>query len=106
MQQSIIHLQPNYTTIAENCNLWRNYNDISDSWESLLGIITHYGEQQDQFQPFAGPGQWNDPDMVRTLLFVMTIWGCVANKITKYICHVFPETMYLRCTDYIGKKNL
>ena len=25
---SHIHLQPNYTKIAEYCNLWRNYNDI------------------------------------------------------------------------------
>ncbi len=47
------------------CNLWRNYDDINDSWDSVLGIITHYAQNQDQFQPFAAPGQWNDPDMVR-----------------------------------------
>ncbi len=65
-------MQPNYTKIAEVCNLWRNYDDINDSWESVLGIITHYATEQDQFQPFAAPGQWNDPDMVRKLcnLFV------------------------------------
>ena len=24
---------PNYPAIAEHCNLWRNFDDISDSWE-------------------------------------------------------------------------
>lgn len=57
-------MQPNYSKIAENCNLWRNYADISDSWDSVLGIIEHYATIQDMIQPFAGPGHWNDPDMV------------------------------------------
>ena len=57
-------MQPNYSKIAENCNLWRNYADISDSWDSVLGIIEHYAAIQDTIQPFAGPGHWNDPDMV------------------------------------------
>lgn len=35
-----------------------------DSWASVLGIIEHYAEFQDDFQPYAGPGQWNDPDML------------------------------------------
>ena len=59
-------LQPNYTKIADNCNLWRNYDDINDSWQSVLGIIQHYAAVQDKIQPFAGPGHWNDPDMVRS----------------------------------------
>lgn len=60
-------MQPNYSKIAENCNLWRNYADISDSWDSVLGIIEHYASIQDQIQPFAGPGHWNDPDMVSSV---------------------------------------
>ncbi len=59
-------LQPNYTEIAEYCNLWRNYDDISDSWDSVQDIISHYAQFQDKFQPIAGPGQWNDPDMVQS----------------------------------------
>lgn len=55
---------PNYTEIAEFCNLWRNYNDIRDSWQSVLDIILHYAQIQDKIQPFAGPGHWNDPDML------------------------------------------
>lgn len=36
-----------------------------NNWESVAGIIKYYGDAQDDFQPFAGPGNWNDPDMVR-----------------------------------------
>lgn len=27
-----------------------------------MNIIRHYGEDQDNFQSYAGPGHWNDPD--------------------------------------------
>ena len=37
---------------------------LQDSWISVLDIITHYAAIQDKIQPFAGPGHWNDPDMV------------------------------------------
>lgn len=55
---------PNYKSIAEHCNLWRNFDDIYDSWDSVLGIINFYGEDKDGFGQFAGPGHWNDPDML------------------------------------------
>eukprot|EP00095_Tigriopus_kingsejongensis_P002201 maker-scaffold2190_size19107-snap-gene-0.6 protein:Tk02201 transcript:maker-scaffold2190_size19107-snap-gene-0.6-mRNA-1 annotation:"Alpha-N-acetylgalactosaminidase" len=55
---------PDYPRIAEYCNLWRNYGDIQDSWTDVLDIVDHYGDQQDVFAQFAGPGQWNDPDML------------------------------------------
>ncbi|XP_063367095.1 alpha-N-acetylgalactosaminidase [Cydia amplana] len=55
---------PNYTVIAENCNLWRNWDDIEDSWQSLLGIMNWFGDNQERLAPFAGPGHWNDPDML------------------------------------------
>jgi len=55
---------PNYTAIAENCNLWRNFDDIDDSWTSLLSIIDFYGDNKDKFAGFSGPGKWNDPDML------------------------------------------
>ena len=66
---SFSSLQPNYSKIADNCNLWRNYDDINDSWQSVLGIIQHYATVQDKIQPFGGPGHWNDPDMVRLYRF-------------------------------------
>ena len=55
---------PNYPSIAEHCNLWRNFDDISDSWTSVLSIIDFYGDDKDGFASLAGPGQWNDPDML------------------------------------------
>lgn len=57
-------LQPNYTAIAEHCNLWRNFDDIQDSWASVESIIDYYGNNQDTIVPNAGPGHWNDPDML------------------------------------------
>jgi alpha-N-acetylgalactosaminidase len=44
--------------------LWRNYDDIQDSWASLETILDYYGNNQDQIVGNAGPGHWNDPDML------------------------------------------
>ena len=37
---------PNYKSIAQHCNLWRNFDDIYDSWDSVLGIINYYGDDK------------------------------------------------------------
>merc|ERR1712142_246872 len=55
---------PNYKSTAQHCNLWRNFDDIYDSWDSVLGIINYYGDDKDGFGKFSGPGHWNDPDML------------------------------------------
>jgi alpha-galactosidase len=41
-------------------NLWRTTQDISDTWDSMIGNI----EEQVSTAPYAGPGHWNDPDML------------------------------------------
>jgi alpha-galactosidase len=41
-------------------NLWRTTDDIQDSWESMIANI----EKQVPTAPYAGPGHWNDPDML------------------------------------------
>jgi len=41
-------------------HLWRTTGDISDSWNSMIDIF----EQQKNLARFAGPGHWNDPDML------------------------------------------
>jgi alpha-galactosidase len=41
-------------------NLWRTTGDIRDSWESMMGNV----EKQVPTAPYAGPGHWNDPDML------------------------------------------
>lgn len=56
--------QPDYKAIAKSCNIWRNYNDIQDSWESVASIIKFYGDNKLEFAEVAKPGQFNDPDMV------------------------------------------
>ena len=41
-------------------NCWRTTGDINDSWGSLHGIYS----SQNGHEKFAGPGHWNDPDML------------------------------------------
>jgi alpha-galactosidase len=41
-------------------HLWRTTGDISDSWGSMLSIL----KQNLPLAPYAGPGHWNDPDML------------------------------------------
>ncbi|KAF6026996.1 NAGA [Bugula neritina] len=53
---------PPYDVIAEHCNIWRNYGDIQDNWDSVSSIINHYGDNADKFAEVAAPGQFNDPD--------------------------------------------
>ncbi|XP_075584605.1 alpha-N-acetylgalactosaminidase-like [Dermatophagoides farinae] len=53
-----------YSEIRDNCNLWRNYNDIVDSYQSVFQIIKYYGQNNKQFIRYHGPGGWFDPDML------------------------------------------
>jgi alpha-galactosidase len=41
-------------------NLWRTTDDVQANWRSIYDIIS----QQDGLQKYAGPGHWNDPDML------------------------------------------
>ncbi len=41
-------------------NLWRTTSDIRDSWSSMIGNI----KKQVPTAAAAGPGHWNDPDML------------------------------------------
>jgi alpha-galactosidase len=49
-------------------NLWRVTGDITDSWPSMSGI----GFQQTGHEKYAGPGHWNDTDM---LVVGKVAWG-------------------------------
>ena len=44
-----------------DANSWRTSHDIVDTWESLY--VTGF-ERQPGLHPYAGPGHWNDPDML------------------------------------------
>jgi len=41
-------------------NLWRTTGDISPDWDRVYAILS----QQDGLAKYAGPGHWNDPDML------------------------------------------
>ncbi len=41
-------------------NCWRTTGDITDNWGSMSGI----GFGQNGHEKYAGPGHWNDPDML------------------------------------------
>ncbi|MCC6396740.1 MAG: putative Ig domain-containing protein, partial [Bacteroidetes bacterium] len=45
-------------SVGGNC--WRTTGDITDTWESMSTI----GFGQSGHEAFAGPGHWNDPDML------------------------------------------
>ncbi len=45
---------------ARLAHCWRTTGDIVDSWGSVSSI----GFSQDRWAPFAGPGHWNDADML------------------------------------------
>jgi alpha-galactosidase len=41
-------------------NLWRTTGDINDTYDSMASIAFRHSEKS----PYAGPGGWNDPDML------------------------------------------
>jgi len=45
---------------AVGANCWRTTGDITDSWASVLAT----GFSEAGLYPYAGPGHWNDPDML------------------------------------------
>lgn len=62
-------------------NLWRTTGDITDTWESLSFIGFGQTRLQRKYEPghlpswladYAGPGHWNDPDM---LILGKVGWG-------------------------------
>ena len=62
--QEYVQVKPNYTAVAHTCNMWRNWHDIQDSWDSVYSTIQWFADNYDRLSPFHGPGHWNDPDMV------------------------------------------
>jgi alpha-galactosidase len=41
-------------------NLWRTTGDITPRWDRIYAILS----QQEGLESYAGPGHWNDPDML------------------------------------------
>ena len=62
--QTGTNMTVDYKAIAKSCNIWRNWGDIDDSFESVKNILDFYGNNKDNFLNVAGPGNFNDPDMI------------------------------------------
>ncbi|HYC99373.1 glycoside hydrolase family 27 protein [Brevundimonas sp.] len=48
-------------------NLWRTTGDIADIWEGKKGNnwgVLNLADMNEPLWPYAGPGHWNDPDML------------------------------------------
>ena len=50
-----------WTWAPKVANLWRTTKDIAPNWPSIRGII----DAQAPLAAYAGPGHWNDPDMLQ-----------------------------------------
>jgi len=51
-----------YDAVAKTCNLYRNFDDVNFSWNSIRSVIDVYGNNQDKISKYNGPGNWLDPD--------------------------------------------
>jgi len=51
----------NWAAGQAGAHMWRTTGDIADSWRSVSDIGF---ERQKDLHPYAGPGHWNDPDML------------------------------------------
>ncbi len=80
-------------------NLWRTTGDIRDSWQSMISIL----DQQVGLYKYAGPGHWNDPDMLEVGNGGMTtteykthfsLWAMLAAPLMagNDLRHMSPET--------------
>jgi alpha-galactosidase len=67
-------------------NSWRTTGDISDYWLSMSGI----GFSQSGHEKYAGPGHWNDPDM---LVVGKVGWGPSLHP-----THLTPNEQYTHIT--------
>ncbi len=67
---------------ARDANCWRTTGDITDNWGNMSGI----GFSQDPWCFFAGPGHWNDPDML--------VVGNVGWGEQQHPTHLTPDEQY------------
>ncbi|MBN1817272.1 MAG: glycoside hydrolase family 27 protein, partial [Sedimentisphaerales bacterium] len=67
---------------AKLAHCWRTTGDIVDNWGSVSSI----GFSQDRWAPFAGPGHWNDADML--------VVGHVGWGPSLHPTHLTPDEQY------------
>eukprot|EP01123_Difflugia_compressa_P012739 TRINITY_DN557_c0_g1_i6.p1 TRINITY_DN557_c0_g1~~TRINITY_DN557_c0_g1_i6.p1 ORF type:complete len:353 (-),score=78.39 TRINITY_DN557_c0_g1_i6:47-1081(-) len=79
-----------YPYMAKICNIWRNWDDIDDSYSSMASIANYWGSHSAVLASVAKPGSFNDadqliignsglnPDESRTQ---MAIWSIIASPL-------------------------
>ncbi len=67
---------------ATGGNSWRTTDDIRDNWKSMMNNATQRGD----ISSYAGPGHWNDPDM---LVVGKVGWGPNLHS-----SHLTPDEQY------------
>ncbi|KAI5943992.1 alpha-galactosidase A [Manis javanica] len=98
--------KPNYTEIRQYCNHWRNFYDVSDSWESIKSILGWTSSNQESIVPVAGPGGWNDPDTLvignfglswNQQITQMALWAIMASPLlmSNDLRHISPQAKAL-----------
>ena len=79
---------------ARWANCWRTTSDIFDSYDKpgqfWQFTVTGIAFSQDRWVPFAGPGHWNDPDM---LVVGYVGWGSQL-----HLTHLTPDEQYTHIT--------
>jgi len=53
-----------YPYMAKICNIWRNWDDIQDSYASMSSIANYWGDHSEVLAAVAKPGSFNDPDQL------------------------------------------
>jgi alpha-galactosidase len=101
-------------------NLWRTTGDIGPSWKS----VEDHGFNQNGLEKWAGPGHWNDPDMLEVgngnltpdeNYTHMTLWcmlsaplliGCDMPKMSPFIVSLFSNDEVLSVSqDMLGRQG-
>jgi len=105
---------------ATGGNLWRTTGDISANWPS----VESHGFNQNGLEPYAGPGHWNDPDMLEVgngkltpdeNYTHMTLWcmlsaplliGCDMPKMSPFIVSLFSNDEVIAVNqDPLGRQG-
>jgi alpha-galactosidase len=105
---------------ATGGNLWRTTGDIDANWKS----VEEHGFNQDGLEQWAGPGHWNDPDMLEIgngdltpdeNFTHMTLWcmlsaplliGCDMTRMSPLIVSLFSNDEVLAVNqDALGRQG-
>jgi len=84
----------NIAGLSKLANSWRISEDITESWNSVKG--NGFGDERDhgasvrRWSPYAGPGHWNDPDMLEI--------GYIRFGKTPHFTHLTPDEQYTHIT--------